>query len=113
VQHLVPCLGQEILLLVTSTGNGYVSLTNSCAVLGLNSRGQLQRIQRTPQLCRGLRQFVVQTRGGSQRVNCLQVECIPEWLSGINSRMGGHIINRFTYVGSPNWLKTHRFLANF
>jgi hypothetical protein len=87
VQHLVPCLGQEILLILTSTGNGYVSLNNSCAVLGLNSRGQLQRIQRTLQICRGLRQFVVQTRGGSQRVNCLQVECIPEWLSGINSRM--------------------------
>src|ERR1019366_9742461 len=72
VQHLVPCLGQEILLILTSTGNGYVSLNNSCAVLGLNSRGQLQRIQRTLQICRGLRQFVVQTRGGSQRVNCLQ-----------------------------------------
>lgn len=26
---------------------------------------------------------------------------------------GDHIINQFTYVGSPNWLKMHRFLANF
>lgn len=87
VQHQVPCLGQEVLLILTPLGNGYVSLANSCAILGLNIRGQLQRIQRTPQTRRGLRQFSVQTRGGSQRVNCLQLEYIPEWLSGINRRM--------------------------
>ncbi|HYU72228.1 MAG TPA: phage antirepressor N-terminal domain-containing protein [Ktedonobacteraceae bacterium] len=85
-QRTVHCLDQEVLLVLTEAGICYVSLPNSCAVLGLNVRGQLQRIQRTPQIFAGLRQLSVQTRGGSQRVNCLQMECILEWLSGINSR---------------------------
>jgi P22_AR N-terminal domain len=86
MQQTVPCLGQEVLLILTPTGTCYVNMIHSCTVLGLNMRGQLQRIQRTPQLLMGLRQFSVQTHGGSQRVNCLQVEYIPEWLSGLSSR---------------------------
>src|SRR4030088_173490 len=85
-QQTVYCLDQEVLLVLTDVRICYVSLPNSCAVLGLNTRGQLQRIQRTPQIFAGLRQLSVHTRGGGQRVNCLQMECILEWLSGINSR---------------------------
>lgn len=86
VQQPLHCFEHEVLLVYTSARQCYVSLPNSCVALGLNTRGQLQRIQRTPQMVAGLRQLSVQTRGGSQRVNCLQVEYLPHWLSGINGR---------------------------
>lgn len=44
MQQTVPCLDQEVLLILTPTGTCYVDLMHSCTVLGLNTRGQLQRI---------------------------------------------------------------------
>src|SRR5690348_11178206 len=67
-QRTLFCFDQEVLLVLTQA-SVYVSLPNSCAVLGLNTRGQLQRLQRTATLQDGLRQLTVQTRGGIQRVN--------------------------------------------
>ena len=46
-QQTVEYLGDELLILLTRTGELYLSLASVCAALGLNVRGQTQRIGRT------------------------------------------------------------------
>jgi hypothetical protein len=83
-QYVLSCLDGEVPIVLMSTGACYISLPSSCAVLRLNVRGQLQRIQRTPELLAGLRQLPLQTRGGIQRINCLEAEKVESWLAGLH-----------------------------
>ncbi len=83
------------------TGELYLSLPSLCAALGLNVRGQLQRIQRTPELSEGLAQLFLVTRGGSQRVNCLHSEKLFAWLSTLQVRS----------MNEPARAKLTRYLA--
>ena len=53
--------------------------------LGLNVRGQTQRVQRTRSLSQALRRIPLQTRGGLQRINCLRVDTIALWLAGVQT----------------------------
>jgi hypothetical protein len=79
--------GEEILVALTQTRDCFVSLPTTCKALGLNPRGQLQRIQRTPALQVGLRQLPLSTRGGLQRLNCLHTDLVASWLAGMHNRM--------------------------
>ncbi len=74
------------LLLVLLPPQLYFSLPSLCTALAINTRGQLQRIQRTPELEAGLRQLPLRTRGGTQRINCLLIEKIVPWLAGVQTR---------------------------
>src|SRR5258708_6478671 len=80
-QHHISFDGDE-LLLVLLPPHLYFSLPSLCMALAINTRGQLQRIQRTPELEIGLRQLPLRTRGGTQRINCLLLEKIAPWLAG-------------------------------
>lgn len=82
-QRIVPFMGDDLAAALTSGGDIYISLNGMIAALGLNARGQTQRIQRTPTLARGLRRIPLQTSGGVQRVNCLRVDKIALWMAGI------------------------------
>lgn len=82
-QRIVPFMGDDLAAALTSSGDIYISLNGMIAALGLNARGQTQRIQRTPTLARGLRRIPIQTKGGAQRVNCLRVDKIALWMAGI------------------------------
>jgi hypothetical protein len=86
-ERFVPCLDDEVLIALLRNHSCYTSVQQSCTVLGLNPRGQLQRIQRTPELAEGLRQLPVHTRGGVQKINCLLLDLIPSWLSSMQNRM--------------------------
>jgi hypothetical protein len=85
-QQTVQFLDDSLLVLLTASDRLYISLPNLCAALTLNARGQLQRIQRTPGLVEGLRLLPARTRGGTQRLNCLWLEKLPAWLSGLHLR---------------------------
>jgi hypothetical protein len=108
-QSLADCLGQGILMALGQSGACYVSLPNSCALLDLNLRGQLQRIQRTPELVAGLRQLPLSTRGGMQRINCLQVDLVEAWLAGMHMRGARRILQTHSdaYYAALNEVGTH------
>jgi hypothetical protein len=81
-QELVPFLGDELAAAQTAGGSVYITLPGMCRALGLGSQAQLQRIQRTAVLAKGLRAIPLRTRGGVQTVNCLRVDMVALWLAG-------------------------------
>lgn len=85
IQHKVPCLEQQVILVLDQYGSCWVSIPSACKALGLNARGQQQRIGRTPELVAGLRQIALSTRGGPQHINCLKVGLLSFWLEGLKN----------------------------
>ena len=47
-QKVIPFMGDELAAALTQSGGIYISLPGMCGALGLNTRGQLQRIQQQP-----------------------------------------------------------------
>ena len=84
-QRVIPFMGDDLAAALTPNGGIYFNFTAMCNALGLNVRGQLQRVQRTKELAQGLRLIPLQTRGGRQAVNCLRVDKIGLWLAGIET----------------------------
>jgi hypothetical protein len=84
-QKVIPFMGDELAAALTQSGGIYISLPGMCNALGLNTRGQLQRIQRTKELSLGLRQIPITTKGGRQHVNCLRLDKLGLWLAGIET----------------------------
>jgi len=82
-QQIVPFMGDDLAAALAPGGNIYVTLPGMCTALGLNTRGQLQRIQRTRTLSKGLRHIPIQTKGGFQHLNCLRIALIALWLAGV------------------------------
>jgi hypothetical protein len=72
-QQIIPFMGDDLAAALAPGGNIYITLPGMCTALGLNTRGQLQRIQRTRTLSKGLRRIPIQTKGGFQHLNCLRI----------------------------------------
>ncbi|TMC15428.1 MAG: hypothetical protein E6J34_22235 [Chloroflexi bacterium] len=85
-QQMLDYEGDALLIALTMSGGLYISLPGICSALGLNTRGQLQRIQRTEALLPGLCQLSLKTRGGTQRLNCLHIDILIPWLTGLQRR---------------------------
>ena len=68
-------------------GRIYAGLTQMCNALGLNPRGQSQRIDRHTVLARGKGVCKIHTPGGVQSVVVLRVDLVPLWLSGVRTSM--------------------------
>ena len=81
-QQIVPFLGDDLAAALAPGGTIYITLPGMCNALGLNTRGQLQRIQRTRTLLKGLRRIPIKTRGGFQPLNCLRIDLVALWLAG-------------------------------
>lgn len=84
-QQLIPFMGDELAAAMTSGGTIYISFAGMCTALGLNVRGQAQRVQRTRSLRLALRRIPLETRGGLQRINCLRVDKLALWLAGVQT----------------------------
>src|SRR5215469_9902670 len=84
-QQIVPFLGDDLAAALTTAGMIYITLPGMCKALGLNAKGQTQRIKRTRVLSKGLRRIALATRGGFQRVNCLRVDTVALWLGGVQT----------------------------
>ncbi|HSH02316.1 MAG TPA: phage antirepressor N-terminal domain-containing protein [Anaerolineae bacterium] len=85
-QKTVLFYDDELIAIRASDENVYVSVRHLCDVLGLNRRGQVQRIQRTTVLDRGYRRGTIDTGGGPQEAGLLRVDLVPLWLAGLSTR---------------------------
>jgi hypothetical protein len=65
----------------------YASLNQMCNSLGLNIRGQSQRIDRHTVLSRGKGVCKIHTPGGEQSTVVLRVDLVPLWLAGVRTKM--------------------------
>ncbi|MEM7110855.1 MAG: phage antirepressor N-terminal domain-containing protein [Chloroflexota bacterium] len=68
-------------------GDVYASINHMCDALGLNRRGQRQRIDRNDVLSDGQRMCVIHThRRGKQTTAVLRADLVPMWLVGVDTR---------------------------
>jgi hypothetical protein len=85
-QKTVLFYDDELIAILGSDNNIYISIRHLCELLGLDRRGQVQRIERTTILERGFRSGALQTKGGEQMVGLLRVDLLPMWLSGLRTK---------------------------
>lgn len=85
-QHTVTFREHILVVACTNFLSFYVSVPSVCMALGLNVKGQIQRMKRTPALETGLRLLPLETRGGVQSTYCLNVEWLDSWLGGIRAK---------------------------
>jgi hypothetical protein len=63
----------------------FVPLTRLCDNLGIARARQAQRIREHPVLQRGFTTLTFESGGGPQEAQCLRIDMIPLWLSGVNA----------------------------
>ncbi|MEZ4519408.1 MAG: phage antirepressor N-terminal domain-containing protein [Chloroflexota bacterium] len=86
VEHRdVDFYGDELTAIRADDGNIYVGLRRMCQLLGVDTQGQRQRIDRHQVLREGLRESILQTAQGPQRSQVLRVDMVPLWLSGVRT----------------------------
>lgn len=84
----------ELTAIRAADGRIYVSLTQMCDALGIDTQGQQRRINRSGVLERGLRWVDIlstQLRDGKEysqrrRAQVLRVDLVPFWLAGVRSK---------------------------
>jgi len=75
----------EIVAVRTPDGAIYLPVKPLCLNLGINDRGQIQRIRRDKAMAEGLRQLRVETPArGLQLTQCLLLDFVPYWLSTVD-----------------------------
>lgn len=84
-QHIVAFYGDELVAVQQADSTIYVLFTRLCENLGLARRPQVMRVQRHAILQKGLLMLPVQTDGGPQDVQCLRLDLLPLWLSGVQA----------------------------
>ncbi len=85
-QKTVYFLEDELLAVRGEDNQIYVSINHLADALGLDRRGQIQRIGRQKVLTNGYREGKVQTPGGPQNARLLRVDLVPLFLAGVNSK---------------------------
>jgi len=84
-QRRVVVLDDEIVAVRTPDGAIYLPVRPLCVNLGMNERGQIQRIRRDRAMAEGLRQLRVETPSrGLQPTQCLLLDFVPYWLSTVD-----------------------------
>jgi hypothetical protein len=86
-QRSVSFYGDDLTAVRADDGRVYASVKNMCDALGLNSRGQSQRIDRHTVLSRGKGACKIHTPGGEQNVVVLRADLVPLWLAGVRTSM--------------------------
>ena len=84
-QHQIEFYEDVLLAVQQPEGTIYVHFARTCENLGLARRGQLARVQRHEVLKEGLLSLPVQTDGGTQMIQCLRLDLLPLWLSGVHA----------------------------
>ena len=84
-QRIVPFYGDEIVAVQQPDGAIYVLFARLCENLGLTRESQVRRIQRHAILKEGLVSTAVKTEGGIQQAQCLRLDLLPLWMSGLHA----------------------------
>lgn len=84
-QKIVSFYGDELIGVQTEEGAIYAPFNRLCENLGLDRVGQVQRIRRHEVLRDALVMLAVETSGGPQTVQCLRIDVLPLWLSGVQA----------------------------
>lgn len=84
MSQLVPVSfeGDEILCVKRDDGGVWVSVRRVCECLGLDAKGQRQRLQREAWVLGGFVDLVA-ANGISYPTYCIDLECLPMWLASI------------------------------
>lgn len=82
-QRTIPFMGDDLAAARTAEGAIYVTIPGMCRALGLNQIAQIRRITRTPALTKGLRLIPIDIGYGTKATNCLRVDRVALWLSGV------------------------------
>lgn len=92
-QQTVHFYGDDLVAIRANDGNVYVSVRHLCDALGLDRKGQVNRINRSDVLQNGYKGGVIMTPpsvdgrgGGEQQVGLMRVDLVPIWLAGIESK---------------------------
>ncbi len=84
-RRIVSFYDDDIIAVLHPDGTIYVLFSKVCENLGLARRSQTIRVQRHAILSRGLETLQVETEGGPQGLQCLRLDLLPLWLSGIQA----------------------------
>ncbi len=85
-QRIVPFYGDELVAVQQPDGTIYVLFARLCENLGLKREGQVRRVQRHAVLSEGLVSLTVHTDGGVQTAQCLRLDLLPLWMSGLQAQ---------------------------
>jgi P22_AR N-terminal domain/ORF6C domain len=84
-QRHVEIEGEDVLAAWTGQRDVYVPLTPICEALGVAPGAQVRRIRRDDVLAEQLRLLRIDTPGGPQTVQALNLEAVPMWLATLDT----------------------------
>ena len=84
-QRVVEFYGDSLSAVRVEDGRIYVSFSQVCEALGVDTRTQRRRLQEHDILSDGLAQGTLPTPGGPQRMYLMRVDLVPLWLAGIRA----------------------------
>src|SRR6266545_6415874 len=84
-QRIVPFYGDELVAVQQPDSTIFVLFARLCDNLGLRRYSQARRVQGHAVLSEGLIELTIETEGGPQVAQCLRLDLLPLWLSGIQA----------------------------
>jgi len=84
-QKIVSFYGDELIAVQIEDGTIYAPFNRLCENMKLDRVGQVQRIRRHEVLRDALVMLTIDTPGGPQTVQCLRIDVLPLWLSGVQA----------------------------
>lgn len=85
-QKTVDFYGDALIAARVDDGHVYVSVSQMCSALGIDSQAQTRRIRRQEVLADGFQGVAnIATPGGRQTIYMLRVDLVPLWLSGVRT----------------------------
>src|SRR5919202_1166578 len=101
--RIVAFHGDELVAVQQPDGNIFVHFARLCENLGLGRAPQVRRVQHHAVLSKGLVMLALQTDGGIQQVQCLRVDLLPLWMSGLHaSRVKAEIRAKLPHTGKES-----------
>src|SRR5436305_13575837 len=85
-QRIVPFYGDQLAAVQHEDGTIFVVFNRLCDNLGLNRYGQVQRVKRSEVMKEGFITITVATEGGPQTVQCLRIDLLPLFLTGVQAK---------------------------
>ena len=83
-QRIVPFHGDEVVAVQHPDSTVYVLFAHLCENLGLTRSSQVRRVQNHAVLRKGLILLPIATESGTQDIQCLRLDLLPLWLSGVH-----------------------------